>query len=90
VDENAWGFKFEEWDPTENVDSLQMPAVMIIKYSKLRVAGFMLREVFSMQLEAAARRGYMHGAGIRHLEGMGPKCFMLSVDDDTESRSRFK
>jgi len=50
----------------------------------------MLREVLSPELEAAARRGYMHGAGIHQLEGMGPKRFMLSVDDDTESRSRFK
>jgi len=90
VDENALGFKFEEWDSTENVDSSQMPAVMMIKWSELRAAGFTLREVFSPELEAAARRRYMHGAGIRQLEGMGPKGFMQSVDDDTESGSRFK
>jgi hypothetical protein len=28
------------------------------------------------------------GAGLRSLEGMGPKRFVLSVDDDTEFRSR--
>ena len=44
--------------------------------------------MFSLELEATARRGYMHGAGIRQLEGMGPKRFMLSVDDDTEFRSQ--
>jgi len=90
VDENALGFKFEKWDPTENVDSSQMPAVMMIKWSELRAAGFTLRGVFSPELEAAARRRYMHGAEIRQLEGMGTKGFMLSVDNDTESRSRFK
>jgi len=34
------GLTFEEWDHTENVDSSQMPVVMIINSSKLRVAGF--------------------------------------------------
>jgi hypothetical protein len=28
------------------------------------------------------------GAGLRSLEGMRPKRFVLSVDDDTEFRSR--
>ena len=42
-------------------------------------------------LEAAARDGLdTRGAGLRSLEGMGPKRFVLSesVDDDTEFRSR--
>ena len=56
--------------------------------SKLRVAGFTLREVFPPKHETAARRWYLRGAGIRQLEGMGPKRFILSVDDDTEFRSR--
>jgi hypothetical protein len=38
-------------------------------------------------LEAAARVR-TRGAGLRSLEGMGPKRFVLSVDDDTEFRSR--
>ena len=28
------------------------------------------------------------GAGIRQIEGMGPKRFILSVDDDAEFKSR--
>jgi len=38
--------------------------------------------------ETAARRRSTCGAGIRQLEGTGPKRFIMSVDDDTEFRSR--
>jgi len=72
---------FEEWDPTENVDSSQMPVAMIINSSELRPAGFTLREVFPPEFEAAARSRSTRGAGIR-------KRFILSVDDATEFRSR--
>ena len=88
VDEDASGLTFEEWDPTENVDSLQMPVAMKINSSELRAAGFTLREVFLPELEAAARCWSTRGAGIRQLEGMGPRRFILSVDDDIEFRSR--
>jgi hypothetical protein len=54
---------------------------MLINSSELRAAGFKLKEVFPPALEAAG------GAGLRSLEGMGPKRFVLSVDDDTEFRS---
>ena len=65
-----------------------MPVAMIINSSELRAAGFTLREVFSSELETAARRRSTRGAGIRQLESMGPKHFILSVDDDTGLRSR--
>ena len=46
-------------------------------------------EVLSPALEATARGGMLtRGVGLRSLEGMGPKRFVLSVDDDTEFRSR--
>jgi len=82
------GLTFQELDPTENVDFSQMPVAMIINSSELRAARFTLREVFSPELEAAARRRSTCGAGIRHLEGMGPKRLILSVDDDTKFSSR--
>jgi len=88
VDEDASGLTFEEWESTENVDSSKMPVAMIINSSELRTAGFTLQEVFPPELEASARRRSTRGAGIRQLEGMGPKRFILSVDDDTEFRSR--
>jgi len=88
VDEDASGLTFEEWDPTENVDSSQMLVAMIIISSELRAAGFTLREVFPPELEAAARRRSTRGAGISQLGGIGPKRFISSVDDDTEFRSR--
>ena len=62
---------------------------MDINSSELREAGFKLQEVLSPTLEAAARGGMRtRGAEPRSLEGMGPKRFVLSVDDDTEFRSR--
>ena len=64
---------------------------MIVNSSELRAAGFKLKEVLPLQLEAAARGGLRtRGAGLRSLEGMGPKRFVLSVDDDTEFRSRYE
>ena len=62
---------------------------MLINSSELRTTGFKLKDVFPPELEAAARGGLRtRGAGLRSLEGMGPKRFVLSVDDDTEFRSR--
>ena len=70
VDEIASGLTFGEGDPTENVESSQMPVAMIINSSELRVPGFTLREVFPPELEAAARCRSTRGAGIRQLEGI--------------------
>ena len=95
VDPCGWGcieshVGLREWDPTENVDSSQMPVAMIVNSSELRAAGFTLWEVFSSELETAARRRSTRGAGIRQYEGMDPKHVMLSLDDDTEFESRFE
>jgi len=65
-----------------------MPVAMIIDSSESRAAGFTLCEVFPLKLEAAARHRSTRDAGIRQLEDMGPKRFMLSVDGDTEFRTR--
>jgi len=64
-----------------------MPVAMMINSSKLRAAGFTLWEVFPPELQTAARRRPRRGAGIRQVEGMGSKRFIMSVDDDTEFRS---
>jgi hypothetical protein len=62
---------------------------ILINSSEFRAAGFKLKEVFPPTLEATARGGlHTRGAGLRSLEGMGPERFVLSVDDDTEFRSR--
>ena len=68
-------------------DTSRPPVAMLINSSELRAAGFKLKEVLPPALEAAARVR-TRGAGLRSLEGMGPKRFVLSVDDDTEFRSR--
>jgi len=39
--EDASGLTFDGWDPTVNIDSLQMPVELIINPSELRAAGFM-------------------------------------------------
>jgi len=88
VDEDAPGLMFEEWDLSEHVDSSQMPVAMIINSSELRTTGFTLWEVFPPELETAARCRSARGAGIRQLEGMGSKYFIMSVDSDTEFRSQ--
>ena len=81
------GLTFQEWTP--DVDTSRTPVDMLINSSELRATGFKLKEVLPPALEAA-ERGDIHtrGSGLRSLEGMGPKSFVLSVDDDTEFRSR--
>ena len=88
VEEDASGLTFQEWTP--DVDTSQPPVAMLINSSELRAAGFKLKEVLPPPaLEAAARGGLRtRGAGLRSLEGMDPKRFVLSVDDDSEFRSR--
>jgi hypothetical protein len=64
---------------------------MLINCSELRAAGFKLKEVLLEELPPSletAARVRARGAGLRSLDGMGPKRFVLSVDDDTEFRSR--
>ena len=86
MEEDASGLTFQEWTP--DVDTSRPPVAMLINSSALRAAaGFNLKEVFPPALEAAARV-LTRGAGLRSLEGLGPKRFVLSVDDDTEFRSR--
>ena len=87
MEEDASGLTFQEWTP--DVDKSRPPVVMLINSSELRAAGFKLKEVLPPTLEEASRGGMRtRGAGLRSLEGMGPKRFVLSVDDDTEFRSR--
>ncbi len=81
MDQDESGLTFQEW--TSDVDTSRPPVVMLINSSELRATGFKLKEA----LEAAARVR-TRGGGLRSLEGIGPKRFVLSVDDDTEFRSR--
>jgi hypothetical protein len=87
---NDWTLaKFEEWDPTKDADDSQSPATMIINSSELRGAGFNLQEGIPPELESVERLGRRtRGAGLRQLEGVGRKRFVLSSDDDNELRSR--
>jgi hypothetical protein len=85
VEEDASGLTFQEWTP--DVDTSRSPVAMLINCSVLRAVGFKLKEVLPPSLEAVARVR-TRGAGLRSLEGMGPKRFVLSVDDDTEFTSR--
>ena len=77
------------WDPTQDVDMSRPPIPMIISSSELRPSGFKIQEVLPPTLEGAARGGLLRrGAGLRSLEGMVPKRFVLSVDDDTKKKNR--
>jgi hypothetical protein len=83
------GRTFQEWTP--DVDTSRSPVDMMINSSELRAAGFKLKKVLPPALDAAARADLRtRGAGLRSLEGMGPKRFVLSMDDETEFRSRFE
>ncbi len=53
---------------------------MLINSSELRVAGVKVKESLKTSVRGGLRT---RGAGLRSLEGMGPKRFVLSVDDKT-------
>jgi hypothetical protein len=60
-----------------------------INSSELRATGFDLREVIPLQLEVAARGGQRtRGAALKQIHGMGTRRYVLSVDNDSEFRSR--
>ena len=91
MEEDESGVTFQEWTP--DVDTSRSPVATLINSNQdsneLRAAGFKLKEVLPPTLKPDARGGMRtRGAGLRSLEGMGPKRFVLSVDDDTEFRSR--
>jgi len=78
VDEDASGLTFEEWDPIKDADDSQTPVPMIINSSEVRGAGFNLQEVIPLALETVVRSGRRTRAeGLRQLEGMGRKRFVL-------------
>jgi hypothetical protein len=52
---------------------------MIVNSSELRAAGFDLREVIPLQLEAAARGAWRtRGAALKQIHGMGTRRYVLS------------
>ena len=89
VDDDASGLTFEEWDPSADTDASEAPVAIIVNSSELRAAGFDLREVLPLQLEAAARGARRtRGAALKEIHGMGTRRYVLSVDNDNEFRSR--
>ncbi len=87
MEEDESGLTFQEWTP--DVDTSRSPVTMLINSSELRATGFKFKEVLPPAPEGVVRGGLStRRVGLCILEGMGPKRFVLSVDDDTEFRSR--
>ena len=81
MDEDASGLTFEEWDPSADTDASEAPVAMIVNSSELCTAGFYLKEVIPLQLEAAARGGQRtRGAALKEILDMGTRWYVLSVD----------
>ena len=91
MDEDASGLTFEEWDPSESVDTdvSEVPVTMIVNSSQLCVTDFDLREVIPLQLETVTC-GDRHtlGSVLKKIHDMGTRRYVLSVDKDNEFRSR--
>ena len=90
VEEDESGLTLQEWTP--DVDTSRPPVAMLINSNELRAAGFKLKEVFLLkcflqhlrQLFACAREE----RDCEVLRAWVLKGLFLSVDDDTEFRSR--
>jgi hypothetical protein len=62
---------------------------MIVNSSELRAAGYDLREVLPLQLEAAARGvRSTRGVVLKQIHDMGTRRYVLSVDKDNDFRSQ--
>ncbi len=59
------GLTFEEWDPSADTDASEDPVAMTVNSSELRAAGFDLREVLPLQLEAARGVRRTRGADLK-------------------------
>jgi hypothetical protein len=89
VEEAASGLTFQEWDPTQHVDTSRPPVAMVISSSNCVPLVSSSRKCFLQHLRdlhvlACAREEQ----GCERLEGMGPKRFVLSEDDKAEFRPR--
>ncbi len=89
VDEDASGLTLKEWDPSADTDASEAPVAMIVNTSELRSAGFDLRNVIPLQLEAAARGARRtRGTALKQIHGMGTRRYVLSVDTDNDNEFR--
>ncbi len=73
VDEDVSGLTFEEWVPSADTDTSEAPVAMIVNSSELRAAGFDLREVIPLQLEAVRGVRCTRGAALKQIHGMGTR-----------------
>ncbi len=88
MDEDTSGRTFEEWDPSADTDVSEAPVAMIVNSSELRAAGFDLREVIPLKLEAVACGGQRtRAAALKQIHGMGTRRYVLYVDNDNDFRS---
>ena len=91
VTEDTSGLTFEKWDPsvTEDTDVSQTPVTMIVNSNQLRTTYFDLREVIPLQLEEVVRGDRRTRRDVlKEIHRVGPRRYVLSVDNDKEFRSR--
>ena len=73
----------QEWDPTKHADDSQSPVTTIINSFELCGAGFNLQEMILQLLRRRhAREDSRAAPGLRQIEVMGRKRFVLSADGD--------
>jgi hypothetical protein len=89
VDDDLSGLTFQEWDPSAGSDDTIAPVAMLVNSSELRAADFPITEVSPIQLDTVAHGGRRtRGAVVRKLKGVGNSTFVLSVENDSDIRSR--
>jgi hypothetical protein len=89
VADDLSGLTFQEWDPSAGTHDTSAPVAMLVNSSELRAADFPLAEVRTLHLDAVARgRRRTRGAAVRKLQGVANSTFVLSVENDTDFRSR--
>ena len=70
-------------------DDGSAPVAMVVNSSELHPVDFHLTEVSPLQLDAVTHGGRRtHGAAVRKVQDVGNSTFVLSVENDTDFRSR--
>ena len=97
LDEDASGLTFEDWEPSEGeLNPNAQHAFMIVNSSEVRGVASLgrdaraqLQEILPPELEGAARvSGRTRAAGLRQVEGAGPRKVRLREDMDNLWRER--
>ena len=79
------GLIFQEWDPSTDTITSQIPSSMIVNSSEMCTTDFDLREEIPLQLEVVSRGDRCtRGVVLKQIQVIGTRRYVISVDNNNE------